>query len=58
MCAAAFSLIATSVVAGSYGDPIVVPEVIVADTVESAGSDDWVLALMIFLTIVVAGAGS
>ena len=37
--------------AGGLGDPVVTPAVIADAAVESAGSDEWVLALLTFLTI-------
>ncbi len=53
-----FTAAAGAAVAGGYSDPIVVPDVVHADAVESAGSDDWVGVLMVFLTIVLLGVGS
>ena len=37
--------------AGGLGDPVVTPAVIADSAVESAGSDEWVLALLTVLTI-------
>ncbi len=53
-----FTAAAGAAVAGGYSDPIVVPDVVQADAVESAGSDEWVGVLMVFLTIVLVGLGS
>ena len=62
ICATAISLFAGAAFAGGYEgtiiEPTVTPEVVIQDTVESSGSDDWVVAAMMFLTIVVAGLGS
>ncbi len=52
-----FTAVAGAAVAGGYHDPIVVPDVVHADAVETAGSDDWVGVLMVFLTIVLLGVG-
>lgn len=51
LCACAFSFAATAVTAGSYNEPIVEPEIVMTETVKSAGSDDWVLAWLTVLTI-------
>jgi len=55
LLASAISIAASTAFAGGYSDPVVTPEAVITDTVETAGSDDWVIALMTFLTIVVAG---
>lgn len=39
------------VAAGTYVEPVIEPEIIVVDTVESAGSDDWVVPFMTLITI-------
>ncbi|MDJ0629791.1 MAG: hypothetical protein QNJ44_16145 [Rhodobacter sp.] len=58
LLAAAFSLAATGVFAGSYGEPVMEPEIIIEETVASSGSDEWVGVMMAFLTIVLLGVGS
>jgi len=52
-----FTAAASAAVAGGYSDPIVTPDVVHVDAVESAGSDAWVGVLMVFLTIVLLGVG-
>ncbi len=49
--AGAFALVATTAWSGGISDPIVEPAIIIEDAIESAGSDEWVLALMVVLTI-------
>ena len=60
--AAGFSAIASVAGAGGMNDPVVTPtvapDVVMQDTVESAGSDDWVGVTLVILTINVAGLGS
>ncbi|MDJ0827085.1 MAG: hypothetical protein QNJ16_16450 [Rhodobacter sp.] len=56
--AAAISLAATSAHAGSYGAPVIEPEVIIEETAASSSNDDWVGVMMAFLTIVVIGIGN
>ena len=53
-----FTAAAGAAVAGGYSDPIVVPDVVHTDAVETARSGDWVGVLMVFLTIVLVGIGS
>ncbi|KMW59716.1 hypothetical protein AIOL_004699 [Candidatus Rhodobacter oscarellae] len=53
----AFALLATSAFSGGLHDPVVAPDVVVVDAVESAGSDEWVGVLMTFLTIIYLGVG-
>ena len=52
-----FTAVAGSALAAGYSDPIVTPHVVHVDAVETAGSDDWVGVLMVFLTIVLLGVG-
>lgn len=58
----AFCVAATGVFAGGLSDPIVAPmigpDIIVNDAVESAGSDEWILALLVILTIGLGIAGN
>jgi len=52
--AAALVLASSSAWADGPSDPIIEPEVIVADTVSSGGGDDWVV---IFMAIITVGLG-
>lgn len=60
--ASALMLTAGAAIAGGLHDPIVEPMVVAPEVVEQAAkehfADEWVLALMTFLTIVVLGLGS
>ena len=56
--AAALSLAASNALAGSYGEPVMEPEIIIEETAASSGSDEWVGVMMVFLTIVLLGVGS
>ncbi|MCG6904233.1 MAG: hypothetical protein LJE68_16290 [Rhodobacter sp.] len=49
--AATFGLVASAAWAGGLSDPVVAPEVVLSQTVDSAGSDEWILALLVVLTI-------
>ncbi len=53
-----FTAAAGAAVAGGYSDPIVVPDVVQADAVETAGSDVWAAVLMAFLIFIVVGVGA
>ena len=49
--AGTLGLAASASLAGGLSDPVVTPDVVIDATVESAGTDDWVIALMTFITI-------
>ncbi len=51
LCACAFSFVATAAVSGGYDEPIIQPEIVMTETVKSAGSDEWILAWLTVLTI-------
>lgn len=51
LCACAISFAATSAFAGNYIEPIIEPEIVITETVKSAGNDEWAIALLTFLTI-------
>jgi hypothetical protein len=50
-CACTFSVVASTAFAGGYDEPIIQPEIVMTETVKSAGSDEWVLVLMTLLTV-------
>ncbi len=52
LIAAAFVAAASSVSAGNMSDPVVEPEVVISETVKSAGNDEWVLGMMTFVIFV------
>ena len=54
LIAVAFVTAASTVSAGNLSDPVVDPEIIVTETVKSAGNDDWVIALMTFAVFIMA----
>ena len=51
LLAGAVILAAGAAFAGGYSEPVVEPEVVMEDAVASAGSDEWVLAMLVILTI-------
>ena len=51
LLAAVISLVAGAAFAGGYGDPVVASDVVTDAAVQSAGSDEWILALLVVLTI-------
>jgi len=51
ICACAFSFAATAAFSGGYQEPVVEPEIVMTETVKSAGSDEWILAWLTVLTI-------
>ena len=48
--ATAFSAVALTARADGYSEPVIVPEIVVEDTVRSGG-DDWVVIMMTLVTI-------
>ena len=55
--AAVIAITSGAALAGGLSDPVVAPEVVMQDTVQSAGNDDWAGVLVTFLTIVLLGVG-
>lgn len=56
--AGALGLAASASWAGGLNDPVIAPEVVAEEAVQSASSDEWVLALMVVLTIGLGIAGN
>ena len=51
ICACAFSFAATAAFSGGYQEPVVEPEIVMTETVKSAGSDEWVFIMMTLITL-------
>ena len=49
-----FAVAATSASAGNLSDPVVEPEVVIADTVANAKNDNWVGAALTFIVFAIA----
>ena len=49
--AGALVLTASTTLAGGLSDPVVEPEVVAEAAVATARTDDWVIALLTFITI-------
>jgi len=54
--ASAISLAAGAAWADGLSDPVIEPEIVIEDTVNSAGGDDWVVIFMTIITIGMAAA--
>jgi len=51
-------LVASAAYAGSLSDPIVAPEVVAADTVQSASHVEMIVAALAIITIILGAAGA
>lgn len=51
-------MVAGAAYAGSLSDPVVAPEVVMADTVETASHPEMIIAALAVITIILGAAGA